>query len=214
MGAIVTRLDGEPLTPISNSCAFCDLILGTSQGYRRCVGSWRSLAGQREQKPRLRQCHAGLLHARGRIEVEDEFVAMTFAGQIVVDGGMEQIAAGVDELATACEIDPAQLRETLPLRASAHHRAGGSTDESPGAIGGNPLRRRTGAAGAVAQAAPHRRCHRHLNLILSRYIPINFNINLLTLINRCDIMGSVSSASVSTCSSFANRGGWAYGTRD
>ncbi len=89
VGAIVTRLDGEPLTPISNSCAFCDLILGTSQGYRRCVGSWRSLAGQREQKPRLRQCHAGLLHARGRIEVEDEFVAMTFAGQIVVDGGME-----------------------------------------------------------------------------------------------------------------------------
>lgn len=89
VGAIVTRLDGEPLTPISNSCAFCDLILGTSQGYRRCVGSWRSLADQREQKPRLRQCHAGLLYARGRIEVEDEFVAMTFAGQIVVDGDME-----------------------------------------------------------------------------------------------------------------------------
>lgn len=124
VGAIVTRLDGDPLTRISNSCAFCNLVLSTPQGYQRCVGSWRALASQKERKPQLRQCHAGLLYARGRIEVEDEFVAMAFAGQIVVNGDIGRITAGVNELATACEVDPAQLRETLPsVRALTTERA-------------------------------------------------------------------------------------------
>lgn len=124
VGAIVTRLDGDPLTRISNSCTFCNLVLSTPQGYQRCVGSWRALASQKERKPRLHRCHAGLLYARGRIEVEDAFVAMAFAGQIVVNGDMRQIAGGVNELATACEIDPTQLRETLPaIRAFTTERA-------------------------------------------------------------------------------------------
>lgn len=114
VGSIVTRLDGEPLTEISNSCAFCNLILSTPEGYRRCVGSWRALASQRARRPRLHRCHAGLLYARGRIEVEDEFVAMVFAGQIVVDGALEEVEAGLDGLAAACDLPSTRLREALP----------------------------------------------------------------------------------------------------
>lgn len=114
VGSIITRLDGQPLTEISNSCAFCDLVLSTPEGSRRCAESWRMLAGQTERRPRLHQCHAGLLYARDRIEVEEEFVAMVFAGQIVVDGTTEAVTARVDELAAACALDPAQLLDTLP----------------------------------------------------------------------------------------------------
>ncbi|HEY73959.1 MAG TPA: helix-turn-helix domain-containing protein [Thermoflexia bacterium] len=114
VGSIVTRLDGQPLTEISNSCAFCDLILSTPEGSRRCAESWQALTGQIERKPRLRQCHAGLLYARGRIEVENEFLAMVFAGQIVVNETLETVTAGVGELAAACALDPAQLRDALP----------------------------------------------------------------------------------------------------
>ncbi len=114
VGSIVTRLDGEPLTQISNSCSFCNLIQSTPEGYQRCVGSWRALAGQRARQPRLHRCHAGLFYARGRIEVEEEFVAMAFAGQIVVDGGLDEIEAGVAELAAACNLAPDLLRESLP----------------------------------------------------------------------------------------------------
>ncbi len=114
VGSIVTRLDGEPLTRISNSCAFCNLILSTPEGFQRCVGSWRALANQQERRPRLHRCHAGLLYARSRIEVEDEFVAMAFAGQIVVDGELEELADGLEELAAACRVDPERLREALP----------------------------------------------------------------------------------------------------
>ena len=114
VGSIITRLDGQALTEISNSCAFCDLILSTPEGFQRCAKSWRALAGQIEQKPRLHQCHAGLLYARGRIEVEDEFLAMVFAGQIVVDGALETVTADVEKLATACALDPVHLRDALP----------------------------------------------------------------------------------------------------
>jgi excisionase family DNA binding protein len=113
VGSVVTQLDGQPLTQISNPCAFCELVLSTPEGFRRCASSWRSLASQSEPGPRLRQCHAGLLYARGQIEVEDEFVAMVFAGQIVVDEDRRPVTSGVDTVAQACGLDSAQLNEAL-----------------------------------------------------------------------------------------------------
>lgn len=113
VGSVITRLDGQPLTQISNSCTFCNLILSHPEGYRRCEGSWRALAGQSERRPRLHRCHAGLLYARSRIEVEDEFVAMVFAGQIVVDGALEPVTADMADLSATCELEPAQLRDAL-----------------------------------------------------------------------------------------------------
>jgi excisionase family DNA binding protein len=114
VGSIVTQLDGTPLTQTTNSCAFCDLILSTPEGLRRCAESWRALASQQQRKPRLHRCHAGLFYARGRIEVEDEFVAMVFAGQIMVDGNREIVASRIDDLGAACGLDPERLRELLP----------------------------------------------------------------------------------------------------
>jgi ligand-binding sensor protein len=114
VGSIVTQLDGRPLTRTSNSCAFCDLILSTREGFERCMGSWRALAEQEGRRPQLSQCHAGLLYARGRIEVEDEFVAMVFAGQVVVDRIEQSLAPRINALAEACGLDPAQLRQALP----------------------------------------------------------------------------------------------------
>ena len=113
VGSIVTQLDGEPLTQISNSCAFCNLILSTPQGFRRCVGSWRTLAAQAERGIRFYECHAGLLYTRSRIEVGDEFIAMAFAGQVVTGGNMEKVASGIEELAVACGLAPERLRDAM-----------------------------------------------------------------------------------------------------
>jgi len=113
VGSIVTRLNGQPLTQISNSCAFCNLILSTPQGFQQCVGSWRALVAPAERRPRLHECHAGLLYARGRIEVEDQFVAMVFAGQVVVDGDVGKVASRLGKLAAACGLAPAQLRDAM-----------------------------------------------------------------------------------------------------
>lgn len=113
VGSIVTQLDGTPLTQTSNSCAFCDLILGTPEGFQRCKHSWRALGRQVQRKPRLYQCHAGLLYGRGRIEVEDEFLAMVFAGQITVDNDLKAVTSRVDELAKDCGLKPKQLQDAL-----------------------------------------------------------------------------------------------------
>ncbi len=114
VGSIVTRLDGTPLTQISNSCAYCNLILDTPRGFQRCMGSWRALSAQAERRPHLQRCHAGLLYARGRIEVEEEFVAMVFAGQVVLENDLSEAAARLEELAADCRLDPAALRQALP----------------------------------------------------------------------------------------------------
>jgi ligand-binding sensor protein len=53
------------------------------------------------------------LYARGPVEVENEFIAMVLAGQIVVEEDLEPIISGMDELALACGLEPARLRDAL-----------------------------------------------------------------------------------------------------
>jgi excisionase family DNA binding protein len=118
IGSVVTRLDGQPFTQISNSCEFCDLILSSPTGRQGCIASWQRLAGQTDPRPELHECHAGLKYARGRIEVQDEFVAMVFAGQLVTDSDRAALEAKVPELAARYNLDEARLRRAV---ASVHH---------------------------------------------------------------------------------------------
>ena len=112
IGAITTYLDGQPLTEISNSCAFCSLILSSEEGRNRCIASWRALARQPVKEPLFRRCHAGLLYARGRIEIEHEFVGMFFAGQLADSSGQSPLNdKSVQELASVCHVAPESLRE-------------------------------------------------------------------------------------------------------
>ena len=115
VGTITTTLNGVPLTTISNSCEFCDLILGTQAGHLLCSGSWRE-AGARPQEttPRIATCHAGLNYVWGRITVQGECVAVTHAGQFLnqppaEDGPSERLL----ELSAACGLDLGELREAL-----------------------------------------------------------------------------------------------------
>jgi len=90
VAAITTAVDGTPLTAISNSCEFCNLILDTEAGKQRCMTSWRVAAGRPGATPQLVTCHAGLRYVWGRIEVQGNFVAATYAGQFLQkppDGG-------------------------------------------------------------------------------------------------------------------------------
>ena len=83
-GAVTTDREGNPLTRISNSCDFCKLMLGSEEGRRSCMASWRKLAEQQDSAPEFTSCHAGLQYARARIEVAGELVAILVAGQFYV----------------------------------------------------------------------------------------------------------------------------------
>ena len=107
VGAVTTGLDGKPHTIISNSCEFCNLILASPEGRRRCEASWARLANA--TSPRIEQCHAGLSYARGRIQVDNKFVGMLFVGQFVSDASKRQ-ALEISELARACSISETGLQ--------------------------------------------------------------------------------------------------------
>lgn len=84
VGALTTDTDGLPLTEISNSCHFCNLILSTQSGRQACINSWRKLAQQYDAQPRFVTCHAGFHYARARIEVNGVPTAMLIAGQFFI----------------------------------------------------------------------------------------------------------------------------------
>lgn len=85
VGAVTTDVDGQPMSEVSHSCRFCNLILASDKGRAGCIASWRRLAQQSSYHPQFYTCHAGLHYARARIEIEGELTAMLFAGQFYLE---------------------------------------------------------------------------------------------------------------------------------
>ncbi len=114
LGSVTTAPDGEPLTKISNPCAFCQLIMASETGRKACIKSWRDLANRPEHRTEFVSCHAGLQYARARIEVEGTFTAMLIAGQFYAEAPDEaEQAERVARLAADYGIDPAALAEAV-----------------------------------------------------------------------------------------------------
>ena len=115
VGTITTAVDGTPLTTISNSCKFCDLILSTQAGRQRCINSWRlAAAGPQETTPQITTCHAGLNYVWGRITVRGEFVAATHAGQFLHQPPAENsLSQLLTEMSAATGLESEKLREAL-----------------------------------------------------------------------------------------------------
>lgn len=122
IAAVTTAMDGTPLAPVSNSCPFCALILDTTAGQQRCIGSWRAAAAQpgpvlsraEGSAPQFATCHTGLRYAWQCVEVEGHFVAAVHAGQFLdlpADG--EGQPAHLAELAAATGLQVQDLQAAL-----------------------------------------------------------------------------------------------------
>jgi len=110
VGAVTTDLDGTPIISPSNPCSFCALIQSTEKGSARCQSSWRKLAHQNDLRPRLEKCHAGFTYARGRILVENQFIAMFFVGQFVMgDSASMRAPKHLAQVARDCDVDKKKL---------------------------------------------------------------------------------------------------------
>lgn len=130
LGAVTTTPEGEPLTEISNSCAFCKLIQSSSSGKQACTDSWRELAHKPEHRTPFVSCHAGLQYARARIEIDGVYVAMLVAGQFHASvPDPDQEADRVLALATAHGLDATELAaaaQDLPVLSAKHRERIGS----------------------------------------------------------------------------------------
>jgi len=108
VGCVTTRLDGEPLTAISNACRLCALFQSSAAGRRQCIASWRALASRSERFPQVTACHAGLGYMHARIDIDDQPTALLVAGQFRLNDdpiGAKQLASeyglDADEVAAA-----------------------------------------------------------------------------------------------------------------
>lgn len=106
VGAVTTSLEGQPLTKISNSCDFCKLILGSEDGRKACIASWKKLAQQQTDSPEFIKCHAGLEYARARIDVHGTLIAILVTGQFYTGTpNPEEERARLEQLAQQYNID-------------------------------------------------------------------------------------------------------------
>ncbi len=112
VGSVTTAATGEPLSEMSNSCRFCNLILASESGRQACIASWAKLAEQSEYAPRFTPCHAGLQYARARIEINGRLEAMLIAGQFHAESpSVDEETARIQRLAAAYGLDPEALAE-------------------------------------------------------------------------------------------------------
>lgn len=105
IGAVTTRLDGEPLTGVSNACRLCEIIQSSADGRGRCVASWRALAARSERTPQTATCHAGLGYMHARIAIDGQPTALLVAGQF----RLSATPIETERLARELGLDPAEV---------------------------------------------------------------------------------------------------------
>jgi excisionase family DNA binding protein len=114
IGAITVTPSGEPLTEMSNSCTFCNLIQSNKKGMTGCMASWRRLSERDEagSGSQFATCHAGLNYAGAPIALNGEVVALIVAGQCYADPpDAQEEAERISRLAREYDLDPAALAD-------------------------------------------------------------------------------------------------------
>lgn len=124
VAAVTTESNGAPLTEVSHSCAFCNLILATEEGRERCAASWRVPEKTLGAPLAVRTCHAGLFCVSAPIHVEGHWGASVASCQFVA-------AAPEDQEQTWLANLPA-LADELGLRGDDLRAAAGSVRRLPG----------------------------------------------------------------------------------
>ncbi len=79
--ALVIDMDGEPLTRLSNPCAFCQALMNSPAGYEACRASWRGFAASSRNGSQYFTCHAGLQYVGAPLQDKGMQVGLFLVGQ-------------------------------------------------------------------------------------------------------------------------------------
>lgn len=80
--AVVTDMDGTPLTPVANPCGFYTAIAGEPAAAEACLTGWRQLAAEPSVTPRFVTSHLGFLCARTFVWADFRPVGMLVVGGV------------------------------------------------------------------------------------------------------------------------------------
>jgi excisionase family DNA binding protein len=109
---VVTDMDGQPVTRVSNSCGLFDIVIGDAEAAARCIQGWQRMAGGLTMAPRFAPSDIGLLCAHGLVRSGNELRGMVFVGGIAPDEwppSPEQI----DAIAAHYGLDPESIRANV-----------------------------------------------------------------------------------------------------
>jgi excisionase family DNA binding protein len=83
---VITDMQGEPVTRMSNPCGFVSALMGgRPDALQLCVATWQQMAGLVALEPKFALNEMGLMCARGLIRVGAELKGMVVIGGIAPD---------------------------------------------------------------------------------------------------------------------------------
>lgn len=108
---VLTHLDGQPITQVSNPCRLYEVLARGEDGFQMCTQKWRELGQVPALEPRFAPSLAGLMCARALVRMGDQL-----KGMVVVFG-----VASPDW--APAPVDVQDLAGTLNLPAEQVHAA-------------------------------------------------------------------------------------------
>jgi excisionase family DNA binding protein len=106
--AVVTDLEGQPLTPVLNASDYFTLLSEDPAVVNTCIAEWRAHASDQDFSPILRPSHLGFLCARAFIRRDFELVGMVIAGGIATEDWPPS-PERLDDLSASSGVDAAEL---------------------------------------------------------------------------------------------------------
>ncbi|MBC7104359.1 MAG: PocR ligand-binding domain-containing protein [Firmicutes bacterium] len=87
VAALITDVEGRPITKLSRACTFCYLINRTPDGRAACAASRieETAAAVQALEPVRRRCHAGLVHITVPVVVGGTPVGALLAGNVALE---------------------------------------------------------------------------------------------------------------------------------
>lgn len=118
---VVTDLDGNPVTRVSQPCGLFCAVSEVPDAVRTCIQSWQTLGSAIELEPRLLPSSLGLLCARGLVRIGTELKGMVVIGGIAPDDWPpppEEVRSIAERHGVAPELVAAHLHEVYHLDAA------------------------------------------------------------------------------------------------
>lgn len=80
VSAVVIDMEGDPITCVSGSCSFCQVIQSSSSGKAACTASWRQFVSHCGKGNKFFACHAGLQYVGAPIYDRERQIGAFLAG--------------------------------------------------------------------------------------------------------------------------------------
>lgn len=109
---LITDMEGQPVTSVSNPCGLFNLIRETPEAWQLCVDNWRALAHKIDLEPKYIQSHLGLLCTRAMVRVGTELKGMVMAGFIAPEQ-WPPTAEQINKMAAELHLDADVLTQHL-----------------------------------------------------------------------------------------------------